>query len=58
MWFIIAGVIVAGMILALFLKALRDELVMKNDIEKWEEEGYDLGDFKERWPDKGKNNNR
>jgi len=52
MWFLISGVTVAGILLALFLKSLRDEITMTNDIRKWEEEGYDLGDFKEKWPDK------
>ena len=54
MWYIISGFIVAGIVLALFLKSLRDEIAMTNDIKKWGEEGYDLGDFKEKWPDKKK----
>ena len=51
MWFLVAGLIVAGILIGLFLKSMRDELVMKSDITKWEEEGYDLGDFKEKWLD-------
>ena len=52
MWYLISGLIVAGILLALFLKSLRDEITMNSNLQKWEEEGYDLGDFKEKWPDK------
>jgi hypothetical protein len=31
---------------------MRDEMTITSNIEKWDEEGYYLGDFTKRWPDK------
>jgi len=40
------------MLLALFLESMRDEMTITSNLEKWDEEGYYLGDFIKRWPDK------